>query len=138
MKKTKQNLRILVVDDSKVMRDMLTQQLTEFEYEPRAVNNGDEALEALQHDHFDVVITDLVMPGKVDGLKLLEIIKQEVENIAVVLMTGHASMDTALEAMKKGAVKYFSKPFKLEKMLNLLEKIAKDKKKGGCCSLQAV
>ena len=123
------SLNILVVDDSKVMRDMLRQQLEEYAYETRSVVNGDEAIAILQKESFDVIITDLMMPGKTDGIRLLEVAKQFSEDLAVIVITGHASVETAIGAMKKGAAEYLTKPFKLEQLLINLDKIGRDKEK---------
>ena len=73
------HLKIMVVDDSRTIRDLLTQQLEEFHYTVTAASSGEEAVRALEADIFDVVITDLNMPGAVDGMRLLEIAKQEQE-----------------------------------------------------------
>jgi len=117
----------MVVDDSRTIRDMLAQQLEEFHYKVTAVGSGEEALRALAADAVDVVITDLQMPGAVDGIGLLERIKEEYEHIEVIIITGYASVDTAIEALRKGAVDYFNKPYRLEELLIGLERIAKNK-----------
>lgn len=118
-------LNVMVVDDSQVIRELLQEQLEAHQYAVTTMESGDAAVEALARAEFDVVITDLQMPGTVDGIRLLEIIKEEYEDIEVMIMTGYASVETAVEALRKGAVDYFSKPFKLEELLIWLGRIAR-------------
>ncbi len=121
------NINILVVDDEEPIRELLKQQLEEFNYNVVTVESGDEAARALAKDSFDLVITDLQMPGSIDGIKLLEIVREEHKYIEVIIITGHASVDTAVEALRKGAVDYFHKPFKLEHLLIWIKRLEKKK-----------
>jgi len=118
-------LHVMVVDDSRVIRELLQEQLEAHQYTVTALESGDAAVEALAKADFDVVITDLQMPGTVDGIRLLEIIKEQYGDIEVMIMTGYASVETAVEALRKGAIDYFSKPFKLEALLIWLGRIAR-------------
>ena len=118
-------LNVMVVDDSEVIRTLLKEQLEAHQYAVTALESGDAAVAALARERFDVVITDLQMPGTVDGLRLLEIIKEDYADTEVMLMTGYASVETAVEALRKGAIDYFAKPFKLEAFLIWLERIAR-------------
>lgn len=121
------NLKVLVVDDSKTISMLLKQQLEEFNYEVTIADCGDEALNVLARDVFDVVITDLRMPGKLDGIQLLEIVKENYEHIEVLIITGHASVETAIGALRKGALDYIMKPYRLDEILIWLERIARKK-----------
>lgn len=122
-----ENLKILVVDDSKTISLLLKQQLEEFNYEVSTVDCGDAAVKLLTQHMFDVVITDLRMPGKVDGIQLLEIVKENYEHIEVLIITGHASVETAIGALRKGALDYIMKPYRLDEILIWLERIARKK-----------
>ena len=128
--------KILVVDDEQSMRDFLTISLRRAGHEPIVAKDGKEALDKLRDHPFDVVITDLMMPGDIDGIGILKAIKggavRRAENRGdtpapidpeVILMTAFASADTALTAMKQGAYDYLTKPFKVDEMNALIERV---------------
>lgn len=116
---------ILVVDDEEIARKNLTHILAKENYEVATASNGEEALKELGSSEFDVVITDLKMPG-IDGMEILEKIKTKNPDTKVIMITGYATVPSAVEAMQKGAFNYISKPFKLDEvrttMKNALEK----------------
>jgi len=120
-----QQLHIMVVDDSPEMRNILTQRLAAHQHTVRAFATGDAAVAALAREPFDVVITDLKMPGEVDGIKLLEIVKERCPDTEVMIITGYATVETAIEALRKGAVDYFMKPFHFEELLVWVQRIAR-------------
>jgi ATP-dependent Lon protease len=105
--------RILIVDDEEIARKNLAHVLKKEEYDVVAVADGQQALSALETGEFDVVLTDLRM-GKIDGMDLLERVKVRHPETRVVLVTGYATVPSAIEAMQKGAFHYLAKPFKLE------------------------
>jgi DNA-binding NtrC family response regulator len=105
-----QKLSILIVDDEQVVRDSLVHWFTEEGYELEASDNAAGALSKLAHTEFDLVIADIRMPG-MDGIELLEKIKAEQLDSSVILMTGYASVETAVRALKHGAFDYITKPF---------------------------
>jgi two-component system, NtrC family, response regulator PilR len=117
---------ILVVDDEKSLRDFLTIMLENEGYEVQTASSGEKAVKLVQESAFDLVITDFRMKGA-NGIEVLEAVKVYNPAIPVLLMTAYASAETAVEAMKKGAYDYISKPFKVED-LQLIIKNAIEKK----------
>jgi len=119
--------RILVVDDEKSMRDLLSITLGKEGYEVLTAAGGEPAIETLHRDSVDAVITDLRMP-KVDGLQVLRAAKEISPDTAVIVITAVASTETAVEAMKLGAYDYITKPFKLDEV-NLIVRNALERKR---------
>jgi DNA-binding NtrC family response regulator len=111
--------RVLVVDDEPVARKMLSRILTRDGYEVSVATGGEQALRSLGAQRFDVVLTDLVMPG-LDGLGVLREARRLDDGIEVILMTGHASVETAIEAMKVGAFHYLQKPLRPDEVRGLV------------------
>lgn len=115
----KRKPRILVVDDEEIARKNLEHILIKEEYTVVTAANGREALEKMETSDFDVVMTDLRME-KVDGIDLLEKAKIRYPDSKVIMITAYATVDSAVEAMKKGAFHYITKPFKLEEVRSLV------------------
>ena len=111
--------RILIVDDEERFRTTLGKRLTERELDVVTVGSGIEALDEVKHRLYDVIILDIKMPG-LDGIETLAEIKKINPNIEVILLTGHASIDSAVDGMRSGAYDYVLKPCDIEQ---LLEKI---------------
>ncbi len=118
---------ILVVDNEKSMCEFLSIMLGKEGYRVYTASNGQEALVKIKDSALDVVITDFRMPVS-NGIEVLEAVNLEQPNTPVVMMTAYASAETAVEAMKKGAYDYISKPFQIED-LKLIIKNAVEKKK---------
>ena len=118
-----QTLNILVVDDDPVTRSLLTKKLTKADYQVEAAEDGVEALRLIATQPFDVVLTDLKMPGGVDGIGVLECAKENDIKTDVILITAHGSIDNAILAMKKGASDYLQKPINFDELFLRLEKI---------------
>jgi DNA-binding NtrC family response regulator len=104
---------ILVVDDEEVALSNLTHVLKKENYNVTGVQSGAEALKALSDKEFDLVITDLKME-KIDGLRILEKTKELYPDTEVIMITGYATVDSAIHAMKTGAYHYIAKPYKLD------------------------
>ncbi len=119
------NLKILVVDDDPVTRLMLKKTLSKFECDIDTADDGVKAIECLSSKYYDVVLTDLMMPGGVDGIGVLDAVKEKYNDTEVILITGFASVDTAVTAMKKGATDYLQKPINLDEVIFRLEKVSK-------------
>lgn len=102
--------KILVVDDEEVVLLSVRRALRKENYTIHTVNAATDALELLQKDRFDVVITDLMMPG-MDGMQLLELVKTQYSDLRVVMITGFATMTTAMKAIRQGAFDFIAKPF---------------------------
>ena len=105
--------RILVVDDEEIARDNLVHILTKAGYRANAAADGREALAALAGDTFDLVLTDLRMPGT-DGLELLRRVQAHHPEVVCILLTAYGSVETAVEAMKQGAFDFLTKPVNLD------------------------
>ena len=117
------SLRILVVDDDPVTRTLLTKRLASDEYMVDTAEDGVVAIEKIAGQYYDVVLTDLIMPGGVDGIQVLEEAKHANIKTEVILITAHASVDNAIEAMKKGAIDYLQKPINFDELFLRLDKI---------------
>lgn len=112
--------RVLVVDDAKGMRDLLSFMLRTEGYHTVEAASGEEAVNYLADETFEVVIADIMMPG-MDGLELLRHIRDCDNDAVVIVMTAYASLQTAIEAMKFGAYDYLIKPFDdVEKVMNIV------------------
>jgi response regulator RpfG family c-di-GMP phosphodiesterase len=113
--------RILVVDDEKVIREILSDFLSLEGYLVRAVEDGVEALKELQRRSYNLVISDLKMPN-MGGLELIEKITSYQIPVLTVIMTGFGTVETAIEAMKQGAYDYILKPFKVEEVVHIVQR----------------
>ena len=105
--------KILIVDDEKSMRDVLAIMLKRAGYAVTEAADGEEAIGHIQKDIFDLVITDLRMPTS-DGLDVLKAVKDASPGTVVLMMTAYASPESAVEAMKRGAFDYVTKPFQID------------------------
>jgi len=112
---------ILVVDDEKIIHESCGRILREEGYEVETALSGKEALKKLKEKQYDLVLTDIRMPG-MDGIETLEKMKKEVPDITVVMFTGYSSVETARNSMKLGAFDYLPKPFTPEELLAVVEK----------------
>ncbi len=102
---------LLVVDDEETIQALCQRSLTSLGCEIQTASSGSEALSKLKVGLFDVVMTDIVMPGGLQGCELLEEIKHQDPRVDVIMMTGFPALDTALLALKGGAYDYLLKPF---------------------------
>jgi response regulator RpfG family c-di-GMP phosphodiesterase len=116
-----ESARILVVDDERVIREILAEFLALEGFSVHTVEDGEKALTELRLRPYDLLITDLKMP-RLSGLQLLEKVEQERLGVLTVLMTGFGTVETAIEAMKKGAYDYLLKPFKVEEVIHVVER----------------
>jgi signal transduction histidine kinase len=105
--------RILVIDDEKAVRESSVALLTRRGYEAYSAGSGQEALELIQKESFDLLLLDVRMPG-MDGIEVLRQATELVPDIQVVMLTGHGTMDTAIEALEYGAIGFLRKPVTIE------------------------
>jgi DNA-binding NtrC family response regulator len=112
--------KILLVDDEVVFTDNMLKLLTNRGYRVTAVNSGEAAIRALDEEIFDVVVLDLKMPG-MDGITTLKEIKKLGLFTETLILTGHGSIDTALEAMKLGAYDYLTKPCEIGELVEKIQ-----------------
>lgn len=113
--------RILVVDDEKVIREILADFLNMEGYVVHTVEDGVEAMKELHRRSYNLVISDLKMPN-MGGLELIQKITEESIPVLTVIMTGFGTVETAIEAMKKGAYDYILKPFKVEEVVHIVQR----------------
>jgi DNA-binding NtrC family response regulator len=113
--------RVLVVDDEPMIVSLLSTVLREKGWDVTEARSGTDGIDQLDRARFDVILTDLVMPGD-SGIDLLRAAKEIHPDVEVILMTGYATADTAIEAMRNGAFHYIMKPLKPEEVVNLVEK----------------
>ncbi len=115
-------VKVLIVDDEQVVRDSLSEWLREDGYEVGAVESGKKALEELGKSNWDILLVDLKMP-EMDGLELLQKVKEISPSIPVIIITAYATVDTAVKAMKEGAYDYLVKPFDPEEISLLMKRL---------------
>lgn len=113
--------RVLIVDDEKFIRDILADFLGMEGYIVRTAEDGVAALQELGNAHYDLIISDLKMP-QMGGIQLLEQIGTVAPNALTVIMTGFGTVETAIDAMKRGAYDYILKPFKVEEVIRVVQR----------------
>jgi response regulator RpfG family c-di-GMP phosphodiesterase len=113
--------RILVVDDERFIREILAEFLGMEGYFVRTAEDGSSALTEVGRSHYDLIITDLKMP-KMGGMELLDEVARIDPNTLTVIMTGFGTVETAIDAMKRGAYDYILKPFKVEEVLLIVQR----------------
>ena len=106
---------ILVVDDEEDVRDTLHNVLKSMNYVPYVASGGAEALEIIKNNKIDVVLSDLYMP-EMDGIELLKRVRNDDKRVIFLMITAHPTIETAVEAIKKGAYDYLTKPFHIEEV----------------------
>ncbi|MDH4317295.1 MAG: response regulator [Desulfobulbaceae bacterium] len=117
-------LTILVVDDDPVVLRLLSKRLADAHHEITTATNGSEAAGLIRKKKFDVIITDMVMPGDIGGIELIDIAKEKDTDTEIILITAHSSINTAVDAMRKGANDYLEKPINFDELFLRLEKIS--------------
>jgi DNA-binding NtrC family response regulator len=121
------NYRILFVDDDKDILTMVQQYLEMQGYDVTTVNSGLKALDLIKDEKIDIIFTDYKMP-EFNGLELLAAVKQSNPEIEVIIVTGYGSMESAIQAMKFGSYDYLQKPFKLDHLKLIIDRIIEEKK----------
>ncbi|MEW5910916.1 MAG: response regulator [Thermodesulfobacteriota bacterium] len=111
------SMRALIIDDEVDFLETVVKRLRKRQFEAEGVASGEEGLELLKRKPFDVIVLDIKMPRGMDGIEALKEIKKIRPEIQVILLTGHASVETSIEGMKYGAFDYLIKPVKFEELL---------------------
>ena len=119
--------RILIVDDELVVRDSLSKWFTSEGYNARPAASGREALEIIAHSEFDIALLDIKMPG-MDGIELQARLREADPDLTVVIMTGYAAVDTAVQALKRGAYDYITKPVDPDELSHLVSNALEHKR----------
>lgn len=112
-------ISLLIVDDEVAFLKAIARRLEMRGFTVTKAENGKAAQEAAGHQKFDLALVDLKMPG-MNGQELLEILKREHQHIEVIILTGHGSLDSAVECTKLGAFGYLPKPYEVDKLLEAL------------------
>jgi nitrogen regulation protein NR(I) len=122
--------QVLIVDDEPNLRKILSAQLTRDGYDAQTAEDGEQGLHLLREHHIDLIITDLKMP-KVDGMTLLKRALEIEPELPVVLITAHGTIDTAVEALKRGAFDFVTKPFDKDEVRQIVAKALKTRELRG-------
>ncbi|MFH1539682.1 MAG: sigma-54 dependent transcriptional regulator [bacterium] len=112
--------RVLVVDDDESARKSLERILRKEGCDVTLAASGEVAVEKLKHDEFHLVLADLVMESSLGGMEVLDAVRERSRDTEVIIMTGYASVETAIAAMKRGAFHYLQKPFRVEEVRHLV------------------
>lgn len=120
-------VKVLLVDDEKEFAESLSERLEIRLFDVKAAHSGDDALNLLRDEDFDVVVLDVLMPGK-DGIETLTEIKNKKPLVQVIMLTGNATVETAISGMKLGAYDYLMKPTETEDLVKKINGAAKLKK----------
>jgi DNA-binding NtrC family response regulator len=118
--------KVLRVDDEMDFLDALSERLRNRDVEVTTATNGSRALELIRDESYDAIILDMMMPG-MDGLETLKAIKADRPELQIILLTGHASVDKGIEAMKSGARDFIEKPADIKALMDKIHD-ARDKK----------
>ncbi len=113
-------IKLLIVDDEIKFLDSISRRLEMRDFDVTKASDGTMAVEAARNNKFDLALLDLKMPG-MDGKEVLKILKAEHKYIEVIILTGHGSMDSAVDCTKLGAFGYLPKPYEMEKLLEVLK-----------------
>jgi len=122
----KPSFRILIIDDEKIVCDRLSMELERSGFEVEAYTESGQALQRISAQHFDLVITDIKMRGP-NGIEVMNFVKENHPSTRVIVITGFATVETAREALKGGAVDFIPKPFKMSQLRELVLRLAAEK-----------
>ena len=117
-------IKLLLVDDEKDFIESLSERLQLRDFDVKTALNGDDAIKLVNENEFDVIILDVKMPGK-SGIDTLKEIKNINQLSQVIMLTGHATVESAIQGMKLGAYDYIMKPTVTEDLINLINKAYK-------------
>jgi len=120
--------KVWIVDDDKSIRWVLEKALQKTDVEIQSFSNPEEVLKKIRHEEPDVIISDIRMPG-MDGITLLEQIKQQSPDIPVIIMTAYSDLDRTVSAFQGGAFEYLSKPFDVDEVVSLVKRAITHKQK---------
>ena len=126
IEKSDQTPRIMAVDDDQVILDLLKNFLSGFGYEYSVAHDGQEAIQLLQKERFDVVLTDMVMP-RLDGMELLQHIRENYPRTDVIVVTGHPANFTFTSVIKAGAIDFITKPFNRDELEAKLDRVLRER-----------
>lgn len=113
-------IKLLIVDDESRFLDAIAQRLRKRGFEVHTATNGPEAIDIARNEKFDIALLDLKMPG-MDGGQVLKVLKGEHKFLEAIILTGHGSLESAVELTKLGAFSYLPKPYELDKLVETLK-----------------
>lgn len=119
--------KILVIDDETIVHESCNRILTEEGYVVKSAFTGQEGFKKIEEESYDLVITDLKMPG-ISGMEALKKIKEDNSDIGIIMITGYSTAETAVEAMKLGAFDYLPKPFTPDELISVVNKALEKKR----------
>ncbi len=119
--KFEENIKILIVEDDEEARETLLEVLDKEEYSIEGYGTAEEGFDHISRNPVDLLITDLVLPGNMNGIELLKRVRESYPSVQVIMVTGHATVETAIDAMKKGAFDYLTKPIDISRLRDLVE-----------------
>ena len=120
MNNEEKQIKLLIVDDDEKFLRTIAERLGLKDFDVTTASEGNQALKAAKKGKFDVAILDLKMPG-MDGMEILQSLKKKHKFLEVIMLTGFASIDSAVEATKLGAFGYLEKPYNFEKLMEVLK-----------------
>ena len=113
-------IKLLIVDDETRFLNAIAQRLTKRGFDVRTADNGEEAIQIARSEKFDIALLDLRMPG-MDGGEVLRVLKGEHQFLEAIMLTGHGSLESAVELTRVGAFSYLPKPYELDKLIQVLK-----------------
>jgi DNA-binding NtrC family response regulator len=122
----KPSFRVLIIDDENIVCERLSMEMERAGFEVEAYTESSRALQRMASQHFDVVITDIKMQGP-NGIEVMNFVRENHPTTRVIVITGFATVETAREALKGGAVDFIPKPFKMSQLRELVVRLAAEK-----------
>ena len=113
-------IKLLMVDDEVKFLESISKRLALKDFDVIAASNGQEAIASAENDLFDVAVVDFQMPG-MDGAQVLKALKERHQYLEIIMLTGHATVDSAVECTKLGAFKFLEKPYAFEKLVEVIK-----------------
>ena len=113
-------IKLLIVDDDEKLLKTMSERLILNDFDVTSASEGKKAIKAAKKGRFDVAILDLKMPG-MDGMEILKILKKRHKFLEIIILTGYASIESAVECTKLGAFGYLEKPYKFDKLLEVIK-----------------
>ena len=113
-------IKLLMVDDEVKFLESISKRLALKDFDVIAASNGEEAIASAENDLFDVAVVDFQMPG-MDGAQVLKTLKERHQYLEIIMLTGHATVDSAVECTKLGAFKFLEKPYDFENLVKTIQ-----------------
>lgn len=113
-------IKLLIVDDESRFLEAIAKRLQKRGFDVRTATNGKDAIDIARDEKFDIALLDLKMPG-IDGSQVLKVLKSEHQFLEAIILTGHGSLESAVELTRLGAFSYLPKPYELDKLIQTLK-----------------